>query len=215
MPMNSKNASVALIALFCVSLPPSYGDSTTIKGGVERNNILETKTEGAAQEGSSGASVELSIQETPPLEGKTSKELLDKTFQLQNSQSGLMGNPVQLNSQVQSQQLKAKANGGEEIYGCLGVVINLMNGIILKIFPDSDLHRLNVCVGDQIVGVNGHRYNFSTIQQEMTGTPGTTIDMVILNTDDVVRKVQVRRVDARLLPQTGFFKQLTKKNKFW
>lgn len=228
---------IAVALLSCVSFSPAFGDSALIKGSVQRNvqnqgtpgdlNNSETKqTEPAppetppdpkAQQGAATDTQLLPDGQTAK-NGELSKELRDKTFQLQNSQSAIQLQSNQSSAQLGVQQqstLQARANGGEEVYGCLGAVLNLLNGAILKIFPQSDLNRLEVLPGDRIIGVNGHQYDFRTIIKEMVGTPGTIIEMDIQTPTCEVKHLQVRRTDARLLPQTGMYKQLTKRNRFW
>lgn len=212
-----RSALAVLIAAY-LSLSPALGDSPVIKGVIERNNVIQQEEsqsesgspERAPLEGKSDAAqLGASVEEQQPSDGKISKELRDKTFLLQNSQSS-----AQLGVQQQS-TLQAKASGGEEIYGCLGALLNLFNGGILQVFPQSDLNRFDIQPGDRIVGVNGHRYDFRTIIKEMVGTPGTIVELDIRSRDRTVRHLQVRRTDARLLPQTGMYKQLTQKNRFW
>lgn len=236
----------AVALLSCLSLSPAFGDSALIKGSVQRNvqnqgtpgdsNNSEMKqTEPAPQETPSDPKAQQGAATDTQLlpdgqtakNGDLTKELRDKTFQLQNSQSAIQqqGGPsaIQLQSSQSAAQLgvqqqstlQARANGGEEVYGCLGAVLNLLNGAILKIFPQSDLNRLEVLPGDRIIGVNGHQYDFRTIIKEMVGTPGTIIEMDIQTPTCEVKHLQVRRTDARLLPQTGMYKQLTKRNRFW
>lgn len=223
--------SIAVFLLLNLSFAPAFADSPLIKGRVQHNSAgtgsdsqAESKpkpndsqsSEIAPSPGAASAPKPDSdalfgvIDEGPQaLDAQISKELKDKTFQLQNSQSS-----AQLGTQQQA-PLQAKANGGEEVYGCLGALLNMMNGAILKIFPQSDLNNLEVLPGDRIVGVNGHRYDFRTIIQEMVGTPGTIIELDIQTPERVVKHLQVRRTDARLLPQMGMYKQLTKRNRFW
>jgi len=209
---------ITAILLFTqLSFSPAFGESQVIKGGVQRNNVIQEKeqqsgtAEAAPLEGKtdSTAPLDAAVDEQAPLDGQISKELRDKSFQLQNSQSS-----AQLDAEQQS-TLQGKAKGGEEIYGCLGALLNLFNGAILKVFPQSDLNRFDVQPGDRIIGVNGHRYDFRTIIKDMVGTPGTIIELDIRTKDRVERHLQVRRTDARLLPQTGMYKQLTQRNRYW
>ncbi len=228
---------IAVALLSCVSFSPAFGDSALIKGSVQRNvqnqstagdvNTSETRqAEAVPQENPADSKAKLgaTADDQPPLdiqaakEGQITKELRDKTFQLQNSQSAIQLQSSQSAAQLGVQQqstLQARANGGEEVYGCLGALLNMLNGAILKIFPQSDLNNLGVQPGDRIIGVNGHQYDFRTIIKEMVGTPGTIIEMDIQTPTCEVRHLQVRRTDARLLPQTGMYKQLTKRNRFW
>jgi predicted metalloprotease with PDZ domain len=194
-----KSALAVLMAAY-LSIAPALAESPVIKGVIQRDNVIQ-ENESQAESGSA--------DEKQPIGAEISKELREKTFLLQNSQSS-----AQLGVQQQS-PLQAKANGGEEIYGCLGALLNMMNGAILKVFPQSDLNRFDVQPGDRIVGVNGHRYDFRTIIKEMIGTPGTIIELDIRTRNREVRHLQVRRTDARLLPQTGMYKQLTQRNRFW
>ena len=212
-----KSAIGVLIAAY-LSFSPALGESPVIKGVIERNNVIQQHdspsesgcTERPPIEGKTDAAqFGATAEEQQPADGQISKELREKTFLLQNSQSSAQ-------SGVQQQStLQAKANGGEEIYGCLGALLNLFNGGILQVFPQSDLNRFDVQPGDRIVGVNGHRYDFRTIINEMVGTPGTIVELDIRSRDRTVRNLQVRRTDARLLPQTGMYKQLTQKNRYW
>lgn len=201
----------------CMTIAPAFAESPLIKGNIQRSNVIQDKSPaepGAAEraplegKADSTAPFDVAVDAQQPSDGQISKELRDKTLLLQN------GGSAKLDAQQQS-PLQAKAEGGEEIYGCLGALLNLFNGGILKIFPQSDLNRFDVQPGDRIVGVNGHRYDFRTIIKEMVGTPGTIVELDIRKPDKTVNHLQVRRTDARLLPQTGMYKQLTQKNRYW
>jgi C-terminal processing protease CtpA/Prc len=221
MKVSPFTTAVVIFMLLHLSMAPALAESPLIKGRVQHNaggqatdssSTNESKPAQAAPvEGKADSNAQLgaTVESQQPLDGQISKELREKTFLLQNGQSS-----AQLGVQQQS-QLQAKANGGEEVYGCLGALLNSLNGAILKVFPQSDLNNLDVQRGDRIVGVSGHPYNSRTIIQEMIGTPGTIIELDIQTPSGIVKHLQVRRTDARLLPQTGIYKQLTKRNRFW
>jgi hypothetical protein len=105
-------------------------------------------------------------------------------------------------------------NGGQSNYGCLGSIVGPF-GKILKIYPESDLNRLEIKPGDKIIEIDGHRFNYFNFQKQCVGLPGSSIDLNVIHTG-YAEKFSVLRVDSRNLSAKGsYYKKLSTKVISW
>ena len=105
-------------------------------------------------------------------------------------------------------------SGGEEAFGCLGCVISPV-GIVMKIYPESDLNRFQIQPDDRVVGINGHPFNGKTFPSECIGVPGSLIYLTILHFG-MPMDVQVHRVDSReLAGHASYYKHWANKTRQW
>jgi hypothetical protein len=104
--------------------------------------------------------------------------------------------------------------GGEEAFGCLGCVIS-PQGMVIKIYPESDLNRFQIVPDDRVVGINGHPFDGRTFPSECLGLPGSLISLTILHFG-MPMDVQVHRVDSReLAGHASYYKHWAQKTRQW
>jgi len=106
--------------------------------------------------------------------------------------------------------------GGEATIGCLGAYFR-NDGLIVNIYPPSDLNRLGVVPGDKILLVSGKKFpGVHKFQHLCVGFPGTVMNLVILH-DGQPRPYEVVRIDSRLLTRfgDGFYKNYADKTVTW
>jgi C-terminal processing protease CtpA/Prc len=106
--------------------------------------------------------------------------------------------------------------GGEATIGCLGAYFR-QDGMIVTIYPPSDLNRLGVVPGDKILLVDGKKFpGVRKFQRLCVGFPGTVMDLVILHNGQPL-SYQVVRIDSRQLTQfgDGFYKRYADKTVTW
>ncbi|MDR3616788.1 MAG: hypothetical protein P4L53_24745 [Candidatus Obscuribacterales bacterium] len=104
--------------------------------------------------------------------------------------------------------------GGEEAFGCLGCVIS-PHGVVIKIYPESDLNRFQIAPDDRVVGINGHPFDGRTFPSECLGLPGSIIGLTILHFG-MPMDVQVHRVDSReLAGHASYYKHWAQKTRQW
>lgn len=100
-------------------------------------------------------------------------------------------------------QLQPGQNHGEAPIGVLGVQWEMQGdvtgGLIMTVYPDSDLVRFGIQAGDRLISVDGHRYPmpFRESQDLCRGVPGTYMTMEIQHAGQILC-LQVKRTDARL-----------------
>lgn len=174
--------SYLLLLLLIISSAPGWADSPVLKGGVKRTWSGETGEKEPALDGQAGQAGEQSL-----LPG--------------NAQSqSLSGRTAEIQMRAGTQNLQGRAVQEDEAYGVLGAKIVAPTGAFITIYPQSDLNRFDVRVGDRVVGIEGHKYSGRTFPQECLGAPGSTIKLDILsNQTRTVNSIEVRRVDSREL----------------
>jgi hypothetical protein len=117
-------------------------------------------------------------------------------------------------------RLSGEANHGELPVGVLGCEIlttlfNSHNGVIVRIYPGSDLTRFGIHVGDRIIGYQGHRFIRNQFSEDCRGTPGTTIDLLIMH-DGQEMEIQAVRKDARLFARyENYYRKCAEQTKYW
>lgn len=177
-----------LLTLFFNSTP-GWADSPLLKGNVKRTWSGEAPGE---QSGQASEQSELSGAQTG-LNGSTEQQTLPGNAESQ----GLSGRTADIQMRA---GLQGRAVREDETYGVLGAKIASQTGVFITIYPQSDLNRFDVRVGDRVVGIEGHRYRGQTFPQECLGAPGTTIKLDILSSQTrTLNTIEVRRVDSREL----------------
>jgi hypothetical protein len=180
---------LTVILLFL--LVPVLAHAETLEGEVSRSSSKE----GASQQS-----------------GTVDEELLKG----QNSESDTQQSPIDLHAT----SLSGQVEGGELPIGVLGcetlfTLFNSHSGIILKIFPGSDLLRLGIRPGDRIIGIDGHRIARKNFSRECRGTPGTTINLLIERGGQEI-EVQAVRKDARIFgAYSHYFRKWAGQTKYW
>lgn len=194
--------------------PPPQGmpPPNMLPANVNQNQFL-----GGMQQGQNGFAAP-----GPPLQGATQQSNFNfqygQGFQPNMQQGFAQQQPppmFQGNAQAAPPMLQmGGVQGGEEAFGCLGCVIS-PQGIVIKIYPESDLNRFQIQPDDRVLGINGHPFNGKTFPSECLGVPGSIIALTILHFG-MPMDVQVHRVDSReLAGHASYYKHWAQKTRQW
>ncbi len=90
---------------------------------------------------------------------------------------------------------------GESPLGVIGCQVDYTSGIVMQVYPPSDLNRFQIHPGDRVIGYMGHRFrNSLQMVNDVVGVPGTPCEITLLHNGQMI-SIEVLRTDARLLVQ--------------
>jgi len=189
-----------LALILTLSLPLQALSAPMLKGKVDN---IETGTEQTIINGQTGQII---------LNGQTGQTVIPGQVNTTNQPlTPLTPTPTT------SIQLRGNTSGGQKLYGVLGAIVGTETGIFQTIFPESDLNRFGVQVGDRIIGIEGHKYIPEQYQSDCLGVPGTTIHLDVLSSSTrKINSIDVVRVDSRSLSQKHpYFNDVSKRTRYW
>lgn len=175
----------------------SFAPETPLQGTVSQEDAINTPGESfrvARPTAQPENQLPLYQDNVQQLEGRQSALLNFKQPSDRSASPQINGSASQLQSSLEQQT--PLDEHGEAHMGVLGGPFNFFNGVIIQVFPGSDLNRFGIHPGDKYLGINGHKFNSFTFVQECHGLPGSIINLVVLH-DGQVMNIAVRRMDGR------------------
>jgi hypothetical protein len=174
------------------------------------------------------------------LQGRVSKshgvESLDKqdgTVQIPNQETGTVEmdqptldgqaagtDPQSTQFNLQAPTLSGGASHGEEPIGVLGcqVLTTFLakhTGLILQIYPGSDLLSYGIHPGDKILRIDGRRFVARDFSSDCRGMPGTRVNLLILHDGQEI-EFSVMRKDARQFAHFDqYYRHWADQTKYW
>jgi hypothetical protein len=83
------------------------------------------------------------------------------------------------------------------IRGLIGCTINLQTGCIAYIFPESDLNKYGVKVGDYVVGIEKELYRPCLLTTVVIYPMDFILDLTIRTSGGVIKRAPVKLIDYR------------------